>query len=256
VSLALAGIQVAYGTRRAVDGVDLVAHPGQVTGLIGPNGSGKSSLIRAIAGLVPASGRIAFDGRARDTARIGHMPQDHAVRAALTVFEVVLLGRLRSLALRVARADLEAARTTLETLGIADLAERQIGELSGGQRQLALLAQVLAAEPSVLLLDEPISALDLRHQLEVLDVVGRLTRDRALTTLVVLHDLNAAARHCDALHVLRDGRKVAGGAPGAVLTAELLAEVFAIEAFVERARDGHPLVVPLRALAARPPAAG
>jgi iron complex transport system ATP-binding protein len=249
VTLLLAGVGVSYGRHRAVDAVDLSAQAREVTGLVGPNGSGKSSLMRAVAGLVAHAGSIDFGSAPRAATRIGHMPQDSALRAALSVFEVVLLGRLQSLALRVAHADLEAARLTLDTLGIAHLAERPIGELSGGQRQLAMLAQVLASDPEVLLLDEPISALDLRHQIEVLDIVGRLTRERGLTTIMVLHDLNAAARHCDAICVLHRGRRIAAGSPAEVITTDLLATVFGIDAIVETARDGRPFVVPLRARA-------
>lgn len=229
--------------------MDLVARPGEVTGLLGPNGSGKSSLVRSVAGLVAHSGRIDFAGVARGAIRIGYMPQDHVVRAALSVFEVVLLGRLKTLALRVSPSELAAARATLETLEIQDLAERQLGELSGGQRQLVMLAQVLASEPQLLLLDEPISALDLRHQLDVLGIVRRLTRERGLTTIVVLHDLNAAARHCDALCVLDRARKVADGSPAEVITIGLFAEVFGVEALVDHARDGKPFVIALRSIA-------
>lgn len=246
--LTVRSLTVTYGRHCAVHEVDLLARPGEVTGLLGPNGSGKSSLVRSIAGLVAHGGRIDFGGAQRAEMRIGYMPQDHTVRAALSVFEVVLLGRLKTLALRVSPDDLAAARATLATLEIEELAERQLGELSGGQRQLVMLAQVLASDPQLLLLDEPISALDLRHQLDVLGIVQRLTRARGLTTIVVLHDLNAAARHCDALYVLDRARKVADGSPAEVITAGLLADVFGVEALVDHARDGKPVVIALRSI--------
>ncbi|MFM8681331.1 MAG: ABC transporter ATP-binding protein [Alphaproteobacteria bacterium] len=244
------GLGVRHGSRVALSGIDLRIVPGEVVAVAGPNGSGKTSLLRALAGLLPHEGHIARD----PGLRVGYMPQDNALRAALLVLEVVLLGRLGTLGLRVRAQDVDAAQRAMDELGIAGLAERRIDELSGGQRQMAMLAQVLASEPGIFLLDEPVSALDPRHQLEVLGAVRRLTDARGLATVVVLHDLNAAARHCDRLVVLDGGRIAAAGPPGRVLQASLLAEVFGIEAQLGTAADGRPFALPLRALSpdARP----
>lgn len=244
-------LSVHYRATRALHAIELVAEPGEVLGLVGPNGSGKSTLVKAIVGLVAASGRVLFAGATRRPAVIGYMPQDIGARAALTVLEVVLLGRLGRLGLRVTPADLDAAGRTLEDLGLARLAGRQICELSGGQRQLVYLAQALAAEPPVLLLDEPVSALDIRHQLEVLEIIARLTRERGLTTIAILHDLNAAARHADRVALLRSGELLRHGRPAEVLTAGLIARAFDVEAAVATGSDGHPTITPLRALARR-----
>ncbi len=233
------GLSVRYGGRHAVRDVDLLARPGRMIAVIGANGSGKTSLLRAIAGLV------AYDGMVLRSGRLGYMPQDNAVRAALTVFEVVLLGRLRSLALRVAREDLRAAEAALGELGIGDFANRRIGELSGGQRQLVFLAQVLAGDPDVLLLDEPTSALDIAHQVQVLGLLREATRRRGLTTLAVLHDLNAAARFADGLALMSAGRLIAEGPPGSVLTVQALRAAFGVEAAIIPGPDGKPVVVPL-----------
>lgn len=247
MSLHAHGLGVRHGTRVALSGVALRVAAGEVVAVAGPNGSGKSSLLRALAGLLPHEGRVERE----PGLGIGYMPQDSAARASLTVLEVVLLGRLGSLGLRVRAEDLEAAQQAMDELGIAGLAARRIDELSGGQRQMAMLAQVLAARPGILLLDEPVSALDPRHQLEVLGAVRRLTDSRGLATLVVLHDLNAAARHCDRLVVLDGGRVAAEGPPGDVLRASLLAEVFGIEAQLGTAADGRPFALALRALPGR-----
>jgi iron complex transport system ATP-binding protein len=251
------GLSVAYGRARALDGVDLRADPGTVTAVIGPNGSGKSTLLKAIAGLTKVSGRLAFQGRAvacdrrrRNDDCLGYLPQDHESRALLRVMEVVLLGRARSLGLRVPFSELRAAGRILDELGLAALADRYITELSGGQRQMVYLAQVLAAEPTVLLLDEPTSALDLRNQMEMLDTVRRLTRLRDLTTLVAIHDLNAAARCADRILVLDRGRSVAAGSAAEVLTPPLLAAVYRIEAAVTPGVDRQPSITALRALPA------
>ncbi len=234
-------LRVAYGATTVLDGVDFQAVPGSVTAIVGPNGAGKSTLLKAIAGLVPASGTLR-----RPAGSVGYLPQEHGARAVLTVLEVVLLGRLGSLGLAVTRADLAAAIATLDDLGLARLANRYLDELSGGQRQMVYLAQVLAARPSVLLLDEPTGALDLRNQMEMLDQVRRLTRTRGIVTLVAIHDLNAAARYADRIALLQAGRLLALGVPSHVLTPACLAAIYRIEADIAPGPDGLPRITPLR----------
>ncbi|MBL8838715.1 MAG: ABC transporter ATP-binding protein [Alphaproteobacteria bacterium] len=241
--LSLERLGVRYGGHVALCEVSLDVARGEVVALVGPNGSGKSTLMRAVAGLARHDGRIGFAGGAR----VGFMPQDFGSRAALSVLEVVLLGRLRTLALRVDRDDVDAAALLLGRLGIAELAHRLIGELSGGQRQLVFLAQVLAGVPAVLLLDEPTSALDLRNQLELLGLVRRLTREKGLATIVSLHDLNTAARFADRVAVLCAGRLHATGEPRAVFTAAMLRAVYGVEADVGADSNGVPVVTVQRA---------
>lgn len=243
MSLAATAVSVRYGSRVAVDAVTLHAGTGEVLAILGANGSGKSSLLRALAGVQRHGGTV--DWGCAGT--VGYMPQDNAGRAALTAFEVVLLGRLRSLALRAGEADLHAAGAALGELGIAALASRRIGTLSGGQRQLVFLAQVLAAQPGALLLDEPTSALDVAHQLHVLHLLRAAAARRGLTTVAVLHDLNAAARFADRIALMRNGRLLACGTPAAVLAPALLRDAFGVHASVLPGPDGHPVVVPLRA---------
>ncbi|WP_186418227.1 ABC transporter ATP-binding protein [Bosea sp. CS1GBMeth4] len=254
--LTIEDLSVRYGGTTALAGLGLSAMPGEVLGVIGPNGSGKSSLVKAVAGLVAHGGRIlrgADDGAA---ARIGYMPQDTSTRAALTVLEAVLLGRLGSLGLRVKPDDLAMARAVLDELDLGRLAGRYLGELSGGQRQLVFLAQALAAEPKLLLLDEPISALDIRHQLGVMQTVRRLTHERRLTTVVVLHDLNIAARFADRIAVICAGRLIRHGRPAEVIEPETVATVFGVEAAMSAAPDGSLVVTPLRAVTAAAPMDG
>ena len=249
------GVTVRYGRRVAVDAVTLDARPGEVLAILGANGSGKSSLLRALAGVQPCQGAVAWDGHAApgsECGGIGYMPQDNAGRAALTAFEVVLLGRLRSLAFRVGDRDLLAAQAALAELGVADLAPRRIDELSGGQRQLVFLAQVLAADPEALLLDEPTSALDIAHQLQVLDLLRAATGRRGLATVAVLHDLNAAARFADQIALMRAGRLVGLGRPAEVLAAPVLRDAYGVDVCVLAGPDGHPVVLPLRP-ASQPP---
>lgn len=244
----LRGAVARYGQREVLRGVDLSLAPGRMNVVVGPNGSGKSTLIKVVAGLVGFEGQLLFDGSERRPSAIGHMPQDISSHAALTVLEAVLLGRWGQLGWRVGEADLQAVQQMLDRLGLEALAGRLLGELSGGQRQMVFLAQALIGSPQVLLLDEPISALDIGHQLEVLDTVRALTRERQLSTLMVLHDLNAASRWGDDVLLLHDGRVLASGSADAVLTPAHLGQAFRVE--VERIeRPGQPgWLLPVRAL--------
>jgi iron complex transport system ATP-binding protein len=250
VGLSVHDLTVRYGAHVAAANVSFEARRGEILAIVGPNGSGKSSILKAIAGVQPYTGAIREDGRSVGAFRIGFMPQDGAVRAALTVFETVLLGRFGRLGLRVAKRDLDAVDAMLAELEIGHLAERYISDLSGGQRQLAFLAQALAAEPGILLLDEPTSALDIRNQLEVRATVRRLTRARGLATVCVLHDLSAAAQSADRILAMSDGRAVACDAPEIVLTPARIAAVFGVEARVSTDPDGFLAVAPVRAIPA------
>ena len=249
--LAAENVGVRYGRRIAVADVNLTAQPGELLAILGANGSGKSSLLRALAGVQAHGGRVTWDNGAAPPGSVGYMPQDSGTRAALTAFEVVLLGRMRSLSFRVGAADLKAAEAAMAEIGVADLAPRRIGELSGGQRQMVLLAQVLASDPRVLLLDEPTSALDIAHQLHVLDLLRTATRTRGLTTIAVLHDLNAAARFADRLAMMDAGRMVGCGRPSDILCARVLEPAFVVTVAVDHGSDGHPVVLPLRAIQSR-----
>lgn len=240
------GLSVRYGDVTAVDGIDLTVTPGTLLALVGPNGSGKSSLVKAIAGVVRGEGSVHFDGRPDRPGTIAFMAQDIGGQAALSVLEVVLLGRLRRLRLSISSDDTAAVGAVMDELDLTHLAGRYLGELSGGQRQMVFLAQALASDPQVLLLDEPISALDLRHQLDVLDLVQRHTKTRGLTTVCVLHDLTAAARIADRVAMLCRGRLVAEGPSASILTADRLADVFEVDAEILTTPGGLRVVSPTR----------
>ena len=242
MKLAVRDVSVSYGAHAALTGLSLEAHPGEVLAVLGANGSGKSSLLRALVGQQRHGGTVTWDG---PVSAIGFMPQDNMVRAAWTAFEVVLLGRLRSLALKVGNADLQAAESALEEIGISALAGRRITTLSGGQRQMVFIAQVLAGAPRALLLDEPTSALDIAHQLHVLALIREATRRRGLTTIAVLHDLNAAARFADRMALLHRGALLACGTPIEVLRPSLLRSAYGVEVAVQTGPDDHPVVIPL-----------
>jgi len=250
------GVGFAHGARRVLDGVDLALRPAEVVALVGPNGAGKSTLVRLLAGLArPAAGDVRLDGRPlgawprRDVARrLALVPQDPRVEFPYTVLEVALMGRAPHhgpIALPGAH-DVAIARAARASLEIDDLAARRLDELSGGERQRVFLARALAQEPRVLLLDEPTTHLDLRHQTQLHELVRARAAADGLCALTVLHDLNLAAAYGDRLVLLAGGRVVAAGPPGEVLRRELLEAAFATRLDVSRlASTGAAVVLPV-----------
>ncbi len=255
VRLAAERVTLAYDDHVAVRNLDLQLTEGSFTAIVGPNGCGKSTLLRALGRLMrPSGGQVLLDGRAiartptREVAKVlGLLPQAPVAPEGLTVAELVARGRHphQSWLRQWSRADEAAVAEALAWTDLADLADRGVDELSGGQRQRAWISMALAQGTDLLLLDEPTTYLDLSHQIDVLELVGRLHAERGRTVVVVLHDLNLAARYAERLVAMRDGRIVAAGAPGDVLTEPLLADVFGLEArVVPDPVAGTPLVIP------------
>ena len=249
-------VHLGYGDEPVVTVDDVSIPRGEITALVGPNGSGKTTLLKGFGGeLEPDGGSVLLDGRAvqerapKDLAReLGRLQQEQTAPADLTVESLVAHGRYphRGVFEDLDLEDERAIDRALDQAEVASLRDRPVGDLSGGQKQLAFLAMVLAQEPAVLLLDEPTTYLDLHNQLRVMEVVRELNRERAVTVCVVLHDLQQAARFADRLVVLQDGHVHARGPPEAVLDEELLASVFGVEADVE---DGPvPSITPRGAL--------
>ncbi|MEV1133194.1 ABC transporter ATP-binding protein [Rhodococcus coprophilus] len=249
-------LALGYGDRLIIDDLDLEIPTGVITTIIGPNGCGKSTLLRSLSRLLkPRTGQILLDGRSittmrtRDVARVlGMLPQAPLAPEGLTVADLVARGRHPHQSwLRQWSSDDEGeVATALARTGIADLADRPVDELSGGQRQRAWISMALAQGTDILLLDEPTTYLDLAHSVEVLDLVDRLHSELGRTVVMVLHDLNLAIRYSDHLVVMKDGRIVRSGPPSEVISAELLAEVFDLDASViEDPVSGRPLIVPI-----------
>ena len=244
-------LSVDLAARRALDRIDLSPAPGRLTVIVGPNGAGKTTLLRALAGLTgPAEGDVVLDGvslrrmRASDRARaIAYLPQGGFVAWPLPVAGVVALGRLPhgEKPDRLSPAGREAVASALRAVGLQGFADRPATALSGGERARALLARALATQAPVLLVDEPVAALDPRHQLVVIEVLKAHARTGA-TVIAIMHDLMLAARFADDILLLHQGRTEAFGSPGAVLTGERLAAVFAVRAQV-LAQAGGLLVV-------------
>jgi iron complex transport system ATP-binding protein len=259
VRLAAEQLRLAYDDTVVVDGLDLELTEGSFTAIVGPNGCGKSTLLRALGRLLrPASGQVLLDGRAiartptREVAKVlGLLPQTPVAPEGLTVGDLVARGRHphQSWLRQWSRDDEAVVAEALSWTSMADLADRAVDTLSGGQRQRAWISMALAQGTDLLLLDEPTTYLDLSHQIDVLDLVARLHTERGRTVVVVLHDLNLAARYAQRLVAMKDGVLVASGTPEEVLTEQLLADVFELEARVlPDPVAGTPMVVPVRRL--------
>ncbi|PZQ88223.1 MAG: cobalamin/Fe(3+)-siderophore ABC transporter ATP-binding protein [Leifsonia xyli] len=249
-------VTLAYGDRTVVESLDLDIAPGRITAIVGANGCGKSTLLRALARLLsPTSGEILLDGApltsraSKQIARVlGLLPQSPLAPEGITVADLVGRGRHphQRLLARWNAHDYEAVAAALEATGTSELAERSVDELSGGQRQRVWIAMALAQETEILLLDEPTTFLDVAHQIEVLDLLAELGQRRGTTIVMVLHDLNLAARYADELVAMSEGRIVASGAPGEILTPELVEQVFGIRSHViPDPVSETPLVVPI-----------
>ncbi len=255
-ALVARGLSLGYGDRTVVDAVDLAITPGRITVLVGANASGKSTLLRGLARLLPArGGTVTLDGS--DVARIprrtfarqvGLLPQQPIAPEGISVADLVARGRYphQGWFRRWSPADDEIVAQALAATDVSELAGRSIDELSGGQRQRVWIAMALAQDPDILLLDEPTTFLDIAHQLEVLDLVRRLNRERGTTIVMVLHELSLAARYADELIVLASGSVVARGTPAEVLTVETMRGAFGVDAqVVPDPVTGTPLVIPV-----------
>ncbi|WP_457964186.1 ABC transporter ATP-binding protein [Arthrobacter sp. D1-29] len=245
-----------YDQRCVVDGLTAEIPEGKVTMIVGANACGKSTLLRGLSRLLkPAAGSVTLDGKdihsrpARELARtLGLLPQHPTAPDGITVRDLVGRGRYphQGFFRSWSEQDDAAVQRALEATDTLELAGRNVDELSGGQRQRVWIAMALAQETEVLLLDEPTTYLDLAHQVEVLDLVTDLNRRRGTTVAIVLHDLNLAARYADHVIAMKAGAVVALGAPGDVVTEELVREVFGLESrVIPDPVSGTPLIIPI-----------
>ncbi|MEX5632818.1 ABC transporter ATP-binding protein [Parafrankia sp. FMc2] len=264
-TMVIAGLSVTLAGASVLRGVELTVRAGELLGVVGPNGAGKSTLLRCLyRSLRPTTGAVTVNGRdllaldAAASARVtAALPQEPETVTGLSVRHVVELGRLphRRRWAPAGPADAAIVEEAMRRVGVEELASRDIGELSGGERQRVLLARALAQQPQVLVLDEPLNHLDVRHQLDALELV----RDLGITTVLAVHDLGLALRYCDRIAVLDRGSVVACGPPGTVLDTDLMATVFGVDARILDLGEGRRALwcEPRRPLtAASPPEEG
>ncbi|WHQ84123.1 ABC transporter ATP-binding protein [Tritonibacter mobilis] len=254
--LKASGLDVKYGERSVLRGVDFDVPPGKITAIVGANACGKSTLLRALSRLLrPTTGQVLLDGASihrmppKELAReLGLLPQAPIAPDGISVLDLVGRGRHphQGLWARWSADDDLAVAHALEATGVADLADRDVDELSGGQRQKVWIAMALAQETGILLLDEPTTYLDINHQIEVLDLLVDLNRKRGTTIVMVLHDLNLAARYSDQLAALVAGKIDVMGQPKEILTSAMVQRVFGLSCtIVEDPVSQRPMMLPI-----------
>ena len=249
-------LTLGYGDRTVIEHLDLVVPPGKVTAIVGANACGKSTLLRSMSRLLaPRGGRVVLDGKevhrtpAKQLARtLGLLPQSPIAPEGITVADLVGRGRHphQGILSRWSTEDDVAVAAALDATETSELADRHVDELSGGQRQRVWIAMALAQQTDLLLLDEPTTFLDVSHQIEVLDLLTDLNRSRGTTIVMVLHDLNLAARYADHLIALAGGRLHAAGTPHEVLTEATVRAVFGLQnQVITDPTSGKPLMLPI-----------
>lgn len=241
-----------HGEREILHHISFTADPGELLGVAGPNGCGKTTLIKCIDRIFEPEGKVEFAGKdLRDLTTtevaqvIAYVPQSLTVGMAMSVFETILLGRRPYIRWSVSDDDFDRVGSIIGELGIQHLAFRKMTQISGGERQKVMIARAMVQDPSLLLLDEPTSALDLRHQLEVMNLVRQVARERQTCVLMAVHDLNLASRYCDRLMLMKEGCIVSVGTPSELLTGAMIREVYGVEAMITR-ESGFLQVVPVR----------
>lgn len=250
------GLSFAYGSQPVLKDVSLTAQRGQITALLGPNGSGKSTLIRQLLGQVKGQGEVHWMGkplrkwsRRALSRQVAYLPQSPAAEMSQTVGEILALGRtpyLHSFGLESAN-DRKIIHQAADLLDLTPFLDRLISSLSGGQRQRVFVGRCLVQEPRVLMLDEPNTFLDLRHQVELCQLLQRLARSQNIAIVMALHDLNLAAAYADQVVLLHEGRVAGSGSPDQVLKADLLAKVFGLPLHrLDLPEVGHPVVLPIQ----------
>jgi iron complex transport system ATP-binding protein len=248
ISLTTKDIRIGFSNKLVLRGINAHFQQGTLNSIIGVNGAGKTLYVKSIANLVPHSGMVSLyrDNTILGYDTIAYLPQMTAVSSELTVFEMILLGKVRQLMWRVKQEVLEEVDQVIALLNLTGISSQRFSTLSGGQKQLVMMAQSIVSKPKVLLLDEPTSALDLKHQIEVLDIAKKYSIENAAITLVVMHDLSLVSRYSDTVMILDRGIVLKHGTPHEVMEKELLEEVYGIEVEVTTTPQGYKTVTPIR----------
>ncbi|MEA1906926.1 MAG: ABC transporter ATP-binding protein [Euryarchaeota archaeon] len=253
MKLKVKNVEFGYNSTLVLEGISMDLDSSEIIGIVGPNGAGKSTLIRCIDRiLTPGGGTILLDEndisnmtRMEIAKRMGYVPQTTTRVFPATVFDTVLMGRRPHLGWKSSEEDVDKVLEILELLGIMEFAMRDFNEISGGQQQKVLIARALAQEADILLLDEPTSNLDIRHQLEVMEIMTNIVHRKKLSAVMAIHDLNLAARYTTRILMMNGGRIFAAGNPESVLTTENIRRAYGVEALVKS--DGErPYIIPVK----------
>lgn len=247
MTVTVSSLRFSYGTTDILKGIDARFSPG-INSILGPNGAGKSTLAKCMAGVLkPDSGSVEFKGKGERPC-VSYLSQDSPPVSNLSVLEYMLLGRASELGLRVTGEDIDTAYRPLEKLGIQDLAEKDMGSLSGGQRQMVSIAQCLVSEPEFIIFDEPTNSLDLRRELDIFRIMRDECDTRGIICVMILHDLNFASRFSDCITVLHQGEVYSAGVPAETITEDMLRAVYGVEAEITINHRGIPNVEPIRSV--------
>ncbi|MGP8330003.1 MAG: ABC transporter ATP-binding protein [Methanosarcinaceae archaeon] len=248
-------IEFAYNSTPILENISMELDRSEILGIVGPNGTGKSTLIRCIDRILkPRKGTILLDEqditkmkRMEIANKIGYVPQSSTRVFPASVIDTVLMGRRPHLGWKSSEEDMDKVLEILELLGIMEFAMRDFNEISGGQQQKVLIARALAQEADILLLDEPTSNLDIRHQLEVMEIMTNVVKNNGISAIMAIHDLNLASRYTDRILIMNEGVIFAAGKPESVLTVENIRQVYGVEVIVKS--DGErPYIIPIRAV--------
>jgi iron complex transport system ATP-binding protein len=240
-----------YKKRTILNDISLGLHKGEILSIVGPNGTGKTTLLKCIAGInkpdsgtVRINGQDAFQMHRRDHAKcIGYVPQSSPSKFPITVFEAVLMGRRPYITWKPTKTDFKKTAQVIESMNLKDIALQDFDRLSGGQKQKVLLARAIAQDTDYLLLDEPTSNLDLKHQLEVLEMLTGLVKTNQVAAILAMHDLNLASRFSHRMVMMTDGQIFCSGTPRKIMTPENIRSVYGVQAIV-RQNNGHPYILP------------
>jgi iron complex transport system ATP-binding protein len=253
MKLKVKDVEFSYGSAPILKSICLELASSEMLGVVGPNGAGKSTLIRCIDRILkPQRGTILLDGQdikemhlMQLAKKIGYIPQSTAQVFPATVFDTVLMGRRPHIGWRSNEKDTETVLEMLKKLNIEEFAMRDINELSGGQQQKVFIARALTQEPEILLLDEPTSNLDIRCQLEVMDIIKNIVTEKRISAIMAIHDLNLASRYADMTLMMNSGKIFSAGNPVSVFTPENIEHVYGVEVKVSN-QEGRPYIVPIR----------
>lgn len=252
--LSINNLKWSYGEKKILDDISVEIQTSRFTGIIGPNGSGKTTMAKLISKLLPVEKKTLFldkedlsQIKIKDLAKsMALVPQSSSVTYDLTVFEVVLLGRTPHLKRfeQEKKSDYDLVRSVMEETDTWQYKDRMIHQLSGGERQRVIIARALAQEPQVLILDEPVTYLDVHHQLQVMELIKDLSQKRKITIVVILHDLNHALKYCDQVIMLNQGKIYKHGCPSEVVTSQNIKAIYGIDVYmIEHPLSRQPLVI-------------